>query len=372
MTSTEAFQNIPWDPLDIGYCWRGDLFHVFKCLPGITLQVLQQHLQKGYGQFPHCGGFNFRVTQHETTLCGFVVTVHNTHIIAQGYGYNAIKTEFLEDRPDFLLMGGPSITPLLDPAWATIYQAQSQTPTRCIYRHLPRGWPLWAFCADLSSSEGLGDSPQPFTVTRNPCDPTGIIVTVCLGNYVTVNEDTIDAALAATGQAFRQGQALRSWVDGCLSRTTALWMLFHSEYLIHLYQLLRTLQHSVRVLPRTTALWMLFHLVVSLVHLYQLLRTLQHRVGTFPPTMALPATPPTQPRLWKRTTATPQVYLPGILGLVVLLTTIIQCNYPRILPHHHQAHIRRSVSYGLRWHLAVQAQAMATAWDLITQTYLEL
>jgi hypothetical protein len=81
---------------------------------------------------------------------------------------------------------------------------------------------------------------------------------------------------------------------------------------------------------------------------------------------------PTQ-RLWKLPTATPQVSLPGILGLIVLLSTIMQSTPPRFHPVlTGRSSPRSSVSYGLRWQIALHAKAMATAWDLITQTHLEL
>jgi hypothetical protein len=57
--------------------------------------------------------------------------------------------------------------------------------------------------------------------------------------------------------------------------------------------------------------------------------------------------------------------------MIVLLSTIMQYEHPRI-HHNYWSSPRSSVSYGLQWLLALHAKAMATAWDLITQTHLEL
>jgi len=79
-----------------------------------------------------------------------------------------------------------------------------------------------------------------------------------------------------------------------------------------------------------------------------------------------------RPRLWIQTTATPQVSLPGLLGMIVLLSTIMQYDQPRTHHTTRPSNPRSSVSYGLRWQIALLAKAIATAWDLVTQTHLEL
>jgi len=70
--------------------------------------------------------------------------------------------------------------------------------------------------------------------------------------------------------------------------------------------------------------------------------------------------------------ATSPVSLSGILGLPALLSTRIQHVWPRIQPFTARSSPRKPSSYGLRWQLAFQSTAMATAWDLITQTHLVL
>jgi hypothetical protein len=134
--------------------------------------------------------------------------------------------------------------------------------------------------------------------------------------------------------------------------------------------------------------WMLFHSVsVDLTPLYQLWQPHKYcsaseltpacDLGADPPRNPLPPRasqgthPKPHPRLWKQTPATPQVSLPGILGMIVLLSTILQDTHPRI-QHTYRSSPQSPVAYGLRWLLALHDKAMATAWDLITQTHLEL
>ena len=76
--------------------------------------------------------------------------------------------------------------------------------------------------------------------------------------------------------------------------------------------------------------------------------------------------------LWNLPTATPQVSLPGILWPLALLSALSQYLWLKIQPSTHRSSPRSTVSYGLRWQLALHAKAMATAWDLISQTHLEL
>jgi hypothetical protein len=76
--------------------------------------------------------------------------------------------------------------------------------------------------------------------------------------------------------------------------------------------------------------------------------------------------------LWNLSPATPQVSLPSILGLTALVSTLIQCVLPRIHPSTIRSGIWSLVSYGLQWLIALHAKAIASAWDLITQTHLEL
>lgn len=68
--------------------------------------------------------------------------------------------------------------------------------------------------------------------------------------------------------------------------------------------------------------------------------------------------------------ATSPVSLSGILGLSALLSPRIQHVWPRIHTLTLRSSPRKSTSYGLCWQLAVYFKAMATAWDLITQTHL--
>jgi hypothetical protein len=76
--------------------------------------------------------------------------------------------------------------------------------------------------------------------------------------------------------------------------------------------------------------------------------------------------------LWNLSPATPQVSLPSILGLTELVTTLTQCTWPRIRPPTIRSGTWSLVSYGLQWLIALHAKAIASAWDLITQTHLEL
>jgi hypothetical protein len=71
-------------------------------------------------------------------------------------------------------------------------------------------------------------------------------------------------------------------------------------------------------------------------------------------------------------TATSPVSLSGILGHPTPLSTCIQQVWPRTQSHTFRSSPRSSPSYGLRWQLALYSKAMATAWDLITQTHLVL
>jgi hypothetical protein len=73
--------------------------------------------------------------------------------------------------------------------------------------------------------------------------------------------------------------------------------------------------------------------------------------------------------LWNLSTATPQVSPPCILGLTSLAP--IQYELPRIHPTTRSS-TWSSVSYGLRWLIALHDKAIASAWDLVTQTHLEL
>jgi hypothetical protein len=76
--------------------------------------------------------------------------------------------------------------------------------------------------------------------------------------------------------------------------------------------------------------------------------------------------------LWNLTPATPQVSLPGILGLTIISSTLIQVVLPRIYLFIIRSGTWSLVSYGLQWLIALHAKAIALAWDLITQTHLEL
>jgi hypothetical protein len=77
--------NLPKEfPVDLptkGYDWDDKGFlHIFKQLPGITLPVLQQHLedllQAGHPDFP------VQVAPHPDQHFGYVITVHSTHPVA--------------------------------------------------------------------------------------------------------------------------------------------------------------------------------------------------------------------------------------------------------------------------------------------------
>ena len=76
--------------------------------------------------------------------------------------------------------------------------------------------------------------------------------------------------------------------------------------------------------------------------------------------------------LWNLPTATTPVSLSGIYWLTTLLSALIQYAMPKIHPPTHRSSPRSSTSYGLQWQIALHAKAMATAWDLITQTHLAL
>ena len=76
--------------------------------------------------------------------------------------------------------------------------------------------------------------------------------------------------------------------------------------------------------------------------------------------------------LWNLPTATPQVSLPGILCPTAPLSALSQYLWLKIQPSTYRSSPRSTVSHGLRWQLALHAKAMATAWDLISQTHLEL
>jgi hypothetical protein len=76
--------------------------------------------------------------------------------------------------------------------------------------------------------------------------------------------------------------------------------------------------------------------------------------------------------LWNLTPATHQVSLPGILGLTILLSTLIQVVLPRIHLSNNSSGTWSLVSNGLRWLIALHDKAIALAWDLITQTHLVL
>jgi hypothetical protein len=77
--------NLPTEfPADLptkGYDWDDQRFlHIFKHLPGITLPVLQQHLedliQAGHPEFPT------QVAPHPDQHFGYVITVHSIHPVA--------------------------------------------------------------------------------------------------------------------------------------------------------------------------------------------------------------------------------------------------------------------------------------------------
>ena len=133
------------------------------------------------------------------------------------------------------------------------------------------------------------------------------------------------------------------------------------------------------------ALWKLSHPVsVDLTPLYMLLLPHKSRRAPTPnpagevevdllrhplPSWAPQGTHPSPQRLWNQTTATPQVSLPGILGMIKLMSTIMQYVHPQI--HHTHWSIPQSSPFcGLQWLLALHDKAIASAWDLVTQTHL--
>jgi hypothetical protein len=75
--------------------------------------------------------------------------------------------------------------------------------------------------------------------------------------------------------------------------------------------------------------------------------------------------------LWNLSPATPQVSLPSILGITAL-STPIQCVLPRIYTSTIRSGTCSLIPYRLQWLIALHAKAIALAWDLITQTHLEL
>jgi hypothetical protein len=76
--------------------------------------------------------------------------------------------------------------------------------------------------------------------------------------------------------------------------------------------------------------------------------------------------------LWNLTPATPQVSLPGIFGLTIILSTLIQVVLSKIHPFTNRSGTWSLVSHGLWWLIALHDKAIASAWDLITQTHLVL
>jgi hypothetical protein len=74
---------------------------------------------------------------------------------------------------------------------------------------------------------------------------------------------------------------------------------------------------------------------------------------------------------WNVSLATPQVSLPSILGITAL-STLIQCVLPKVHPSTNRSGTRSLGSYGPQWLIVLHAKAIALAWDLITQTHLEL
>ena len=130
------------------------------------------------------------------------------------------------------------------------------------------------------------------------------------------------------------------------------------------------------------------HKVLYITKTYR--RAFRHHEATLSTTSSSqhqPETPPSPPPhpntnwltlqdffqcLWNLPTATPQVSLPGILWPTALLSALSQYLWLKIQPSTHRSSPRSTVSYGLRWQLALHAKAMATAWDLISQTHLEL
>jgi hypothetical protein len=63
---------------------------------------------------------------------------------------------------------------------------------------------------------------------------------------------------------------------------------------------------------------------------------------------------------------------PGILGLTIISSTLIQVVLPRIHLSTNRSGTWSLVSHGLRWLTALHDKAIALAWDLITQTHLVL
>jgi hypothetical protein len=344
------------------YCYQGEFLHIYKLLPGITLPVLQQHLHKDC-LLKFCEGFPFQVAQHPQNCCGFVITVHKTHHVARCVEYDATVAKANRFH-------------LLELALDRVYHKQAQTPTRRICRQLPASISLPVFQKHLSHIEVFSHSLQPYTVTSDPQVPNGFVVTVCLGNHVAINEVVLDAALTAALTAIPSCQACRYWAHMdphlALAPTTGT---HRQEPQEKPTADKATPTAGTKPTPKAESkLWMLSHAVsVCLTQLCQLLQSPKSSRAPDPlPPLAVQDTHlKPHHRLWKQTTATPQVSLPGILSMIVLLSTIMQCDHPMIY-HTYRSSPRSLVSNGLRWQLALLAKAMATAWDLITQTHLEL
>ena len=367
------------------YGYQGEFLHVLLFLPGITLQVLHLHLYKDY-LLPFCKGLPVEIAPHPTNPFGFVITVHHTHDLALSIAQDvrvpaAKQLHFLGHWLD------------------SVYLRQAVTPSRRIYRQLPPGISLPTFQRHLSHNTVFSNSRQPYTVISIPHIPNGIIVTVCLGNYVAINEDVIDAALVTVippPQAHRyltylDPNALQVFPPAGNMSTptpgTKPGPKVEPEPASTQHLAAGTTPVATSHWSMITPFWMLSQVVLAYIaQLYYLFQLLEYsRASTAPApdlcvhptgTLASPVAKLTlltpHRRLWKPTTATPQVSLPGILGMIVLLSTIMQHNHPRIYPSTYRSSPRSSVSSGLRWRLALHARAMATAWDLITQTHLML
>jgi len=401
-----------------GYCYQGEFLHIIQILPGITIQVLQDHLR---GFLHECGTWRpggldvvrhptypSQIVRHPRSQGAFVITVHIT---------NAVNTEFYNDFIEPHLSYGAIANVLKD-----VYHRQYLTPVRRIYRRL-LGITFLDLQQHLAQSRAFAESQQPYTVTYDPNTPSGFVITVCLGNHVTLNEEVLDEALASLppspGSLFwkHMTPAVQEAITGttpaydkptphrpraATSRAQAPTKPWHTTptlrtlydaavlYCTQLYLGWKQIQDArpsaTATAPDSTVDLQLepfppLAAQATSSPLDPLPSLNQQHPGYTSPLKKATQPNPTwhnltvyhhRPRLWIQTTATPQVSLPGLLGMIVLLSTIMQYEQPRMNHTTRPLNPRSSVSYGLRWRLALLAKAIATAWDLVTQTHLEL
>jgi hypothetical protein len=203
-------------------------------------------------------------------------------------------------------------------------------------------------------------SPQPYTVVCNHQVSGGFSITVCLDHPVARNEALLDEALLgldypqAAYEAFCNSAPALPTVQPKASLSKA------------------KIKAPTTATPKSTGIARKKTRLNPRRRKAKALAEEAASLQILPPTAPWLTLPEFFQHLWNLSPATPQVSLPSILGLTALVSTLIQCVLPRI----HLPTIRSGtwslVSYGLQWLIALHAKAIASAWDLITQTHLEL